>query len=570
MAWPYHLLDLTDEQKHERRLLLDQYGVYAQLSAFIPILAYQLYRLAIWVSSERQRSKVNYSAIPSSPTLKRSRASTAGSFARSWRTTIWWLGGEFTQGWPSRGQSIAAGAWTSWLLFLCIHKTGEDYLHITKRFGVVAASQFPVHYMLSMKSQYSPLAFAFRSSHEQLNAWHRISGRIIHFFLICHAGWYINFFVQAGVVKKRLTDPVVIVGIVGFFLIDIIAVTSLERVRRWSYRVFFVLHLMIGLWLLPLLFFHAKPLRIYVIESLVLFLFDLICRNLDTVTGFATITPVPHTKLVKLKIPIPESKISRFQAKPGQHVYLSIPPASRPLFSSASWIHDFLFNPFTVAEVSDTDITLVLRALHGPTTKALSSLARLSKARPPIKIEGPLGCSQRFPNLAADYDRVLLVAGGVGSTFIIPIYLHAQEQLAAEGKSSNRVELIWSMRSAAEAIWAVDSEKENPIEEDKNVKIFLTRSNSDDHDHLDEPVPVDGSVELDELQWTEEPVKATGCRERPDLRKIVDETFRHGNEERVAVLVCGPKQMARELREQVGRWVEKGRDVYFHDESFGW
>jgi hypothetical protein len=125
MAWPYHLLDLTDEQKHERRLLLDQYGVYAQLSAFIPILAYQLYRLAIWVSSERQRSKVNYSAIPSSPTLKRSRASTAGSFARSWRTTIWWLGGEFTQGWPSRGQSIAAGAWTSWLLFLCIHKTGE-------------------------------------------------------------------------------------------------------------------------------------------------------------------------------------------------------------------------------------------------------------------------------------------------------------------------------------------------------------------------------------------------------------------------------------------------------------
>ena len=421
-----------------------------------------------------------------------------------------------------------------------------------------------------MKSQYSPIAFAFRSSHEQLNAWHRISGRIIHFLLICHAGWYINYFVQAGVVKKRLTDPVVIVGIVGLFLINIIAVTSLERVRRWSYRVFFVVHLMIGLWLLPLLFFHAKPLRFYVVESLVLFLFDITCRNLDTVTGFATISLVPHTKLVKLKVPIPASKISRFQAKPGQHVYLSIPPASRPLFSSASWIHDFLYNPFTVAEVSDTDITLVLRALHGPTTKALGSLARLSKARPPIKIEGPLGYSQRFQNLAADYDRVLLVAGGVGSTFIIPIYLHAQEQLAAEDKSLDRVKLIWSMRSAAEAIWAVDSEKENAIEENENVKIFLTRSSSDDHNLLDDPIPVDGSVELDELQWTEEPVKATGGRERPDLRKTVDETFRQGNEERVAVLVCGPKQMARELREQVGRWVEKGRDVYFHDESFGW
>jgi len=424
--------------------------------------------------------------------------------------------------------------------------------------------------MLSMKSQYSPLAFVFRSSHEQLNAWHRISGRIIHFLLLCHAGWYINYFVQAGVVKKRLTDPVVIVGIIGLVLIDIVAATSLERMRRWSYRVFFILHLIIGLWLLPLIFFHAKPLRIYVIEALVLFLFDLTCRNLDTVTGFATITAVPHTKLVKLKIPIPESKIRRFQSKPGQHVYLSIPPESRPLLSSAPWIHDFLYNPFSVAKASGTDITLVLRALHGPTTKALSTLAQLSKAKPPIKIQGPLGCSQRFPNLAAEYDRVLLVAGGIGSTFILPIYLHVQEQLAAEGKSSDRAKLIWSMRSAAEAIWAVDSEKKNTVVEDKNAKVFLTRSNSDDQQHGDEPIPADGSVELDELQWTEEPVKATGGRERPDLRKIVDGTFRHGNEERVAVLVCGPKQMARELREQVGRWVKKGRDVYFHDESFGW
>jgi hypothetical protein len=125
MTWPYHLLDLSHEQKHERRLLLDRYGVYAQLSAFIPILAYQLYRLAVWVSSERKRSKVDYSAIPTSPTLKRSRASTSGTFAKNWRTTVWWLNGDLAQGWPSRGKLIAAGVWTSWLLFLCVHNTGE-------------------------------------------------------------------------------------------------------------------------------------------------------------------------------------------------------------------------------------------------------------------------------------------------------------------------------------------------------------------------------------------------------------------------------------------------------------
>jgi hypothetical protein len=130
MAWPYRLLDLSHEQKHERRLLLDRYGVYAQLSALIPILAYQLYRLGVWVHSERKRSKASYSIIPSSPTLKRSRASASGSFARNLRVTVWWLEGEFAKGWPSRGQFLAAGVWVSWLLFLCIHNTGEGaFLH---------------------------------------------------------------------------------------------------------------------------------------------------------------------------------------------------------------------------------------------------------------------------------------------------------------------------------------------------------------------------------------------------------------------------------------------------------
>ena len=62
----------------------------------------------------------------------------------------------------------------------------------------------------------------------------------------------------------------------------------------------------------------------------------------------------------------------------------------------------------------------------------------------------------------------------------------------------------------------------------------------------------------------------SGGMERPDLGKIVDEVFRAGNEERVAVLVCGPARMARELRKHVGKWVGRGREVWFHDESFGW
>lgn len=577
MGWPYHLLDLTHDEKHLRRLALDRYAVYSQLSALIPILAYQLYRLGGWVYSERQRAKVRYSAIPSSPGLKQSRTSTTGAVVRRWRAFVWWLKGEVAPTWGLRVHWIAGTTWMTWLLFLCVHQTGEDYLHITKRFGAIAAAQFPLHYMLAMKSLYSPLNLAFGSSHEELSPWHRLQGRVIYGLLFLHATWYLNYFVQAGVLATRLTARVVIIGYVAFFLMNILFSTSLEKVRRWSYRVFFVIHLVIGMALPPLLFFHASHLRIYVTEALALFIFDIICRKLDTITGYTTITPVPHTKLVKIRVPVPQSKIQRFRDAPGQHVYLQIPPESTPPYSSSPSLYELLYNPFTIASASNTEVTLVLRALHGPTTKALEHLSHLSKAHPPLNIEGPIGSSRHFPNLAADYDRILLVAGGVGSTFILPIYQHVRDQLVAEARSPDRVTMIWSMRSSSEALWAIDSssqatsesEEGTSIQDDENVEIFVT--GHDSHHGHNEPEPEDGSVEMSELTRKEDEagVKVT-ARDRPDLGRIVDGVFRKGEEERVAILVCGPKEMARELRRDVGRWVGKGREVWFHDESFGW
>jgi NAD(P)H-flavin reductase len=409
--------------------------------------------------------------------------------------------------------------------------------------------------MLSMRSIGSPLAFIFRSSHEQLNPWHQLSGRIIYFLLLNHAGWYINYFIQTGIFYRRLVDPIVIIGLTGFCLLTVVATTSLEIVRHWSYRVFYILHLAIGLWLLPLLFFHARPLRLYVSEAIALFLVNKVIQNLDTIQSLAIIAPVPLTGLLSIKVPIPASKLPRFNAAPGQHVYLFIPIASRANKSSQA-IHDFLFNPFTVADVSSTDITLVLRTLHGPTTKTLETLSTLPQPQS-IKLEGPYGSSRCFPNFAEKYDRILLVAGGIGATFILPIYRVLHEQLKTENETSNTLTFHWSIRSGAEASWAVEDPKEAAIlRNNENVKIYITGSNTDDQQN--------------DIEWAEERIKANGGRERPDLREIVDHVFRAGKEEKVAVFVCGTAEMAGELRVHVGRWVHRGREVWWHDERFGW
>jgi hypothetical protein len=140
MSWLYHFVNLTQEDIIQRRILLDRYGIYAQLSAFVPLLVYQLYRLGIWVSSQRKTSQVAYTGVPStsgSPVQKQIRLSTSGGLEKWWRSTLWWLEGELYPGWGLRSHWIAGLTWVSWLLFLTVHRTGDGE-HLPVFF-----SQFP-------------------------------------------------------------------------------------------------------------------------------------------------------------------------------------------------------------------------------------------------------------------------------------------------------------------------------------------------------------------------------------------------------------------------------------------
>jgi hypothetical protein len=126
MSYPYHfLLDLTPEQIALRRASLNQYGLYAHLSALIPIAGFQLYRLARWVLSERKNAKAGYAAIPGSPALKKARLAKSRG-VRVWgRKLAWWLDGEVWGLGGKRRLWIAGLAWGSWLAFLAVNGTGD-------------------------------------------------------------------------------------------------------------------------------------------------------------------------------------------------------------------------------------------------------------------------------------------------------------------------------------------------------------------------------------------------------------------------------------------------------------
>ncbi|KAJ5272601.1 hypothetical protein N7478_007726 [Penicillium angulare] len=413
-----------------------------------------------------------------------------------------------------------------------------------------------------MRTRFSPMIILFGTSHEQLILWHRTSGNIIMLFLLTHGVLYLNYYIVSGTLIEHLQGLHASTGVIAVSLGAGLAGTSLDAIRKWSYRVFFLCHLTIGLGIMPILFFHASPLRLYTIEALALFILDRILRRLDTVTEPVTITQIPHTDLMKIQVPIASSKLSRFEFNPGQHVYVAMPSEKSSKISKR-----LLSNPFTVAKVSSTGITLVLRALQGPTTQSLWLHARRFHSKPLLSIEGPYGCPISIPNLITNFDRILLVAGGIGATFTWPIYGALREQLEAESRDPDQLNFIWAVRSSAEASWISDSE-EQAFSEDPNIQIYLTRhhdlAESLDHELSDE------GIEMDDMHTN--PGLIGGIKPRigrPFLKDIVEQIFGINTGERVAVLFCGPQGMGRELRTHVRGWTVQGRDVMWHEESFG-
>ncbi|KAK4179363.1 putative ferric reductase transmembrane component [Triangularia setosa] len=604
---------LTEAEKQARRQALNNYGLAAQLSDLLPVVLILLYRLAKWVVRERVDGSSNgeYAAVPSSPVMKKRREEGVRSWSARKRRLQWWLGEDVAvQGhvYGQRDQWIVGTAWFLWLAALSLMDTGQDYLHLTKRFGIVAVSQYPLQYLLSLKSL-NPFSYLLKSSHEQVNRWHRVCARVTTALLFIHGGLYLNFYIQNNRLY-RLGVPIVLAGVIAFISLNLMLTTALRPIRRFSYRLFFLTHLLLAIAIPFLILFHAAPARSFMIQTLLVFFIDLISRKLDTVTGHASFESIPGTNLVKVTATIPHVKINRFRGNPGSHIYLSIPAAARATFvdptSISHLLFEFLFNPFTIASVSEqeSDLTLIARHNGGPMTAALGHYAVLAKSDPsrpslhnipsarnedkvPLNIEGPYGSVTHFPNFSS-FDRVLLVSGGVGATFTVPLY----KSILNENPNA-KVQLVWSVRTAGDATWALLNQK---MMDDENVQIFVTgvgegRTRGGVWDQRQEGEAGEGSGAEGATEMRRMFRRRSGShggngtggsgngerftslhnRQRPDLRRVVDEVFRHGqgNDEKVAVVVCGPEEMAKELREYVGDWVRRGRGVWWHKEGFG-
>ncbi|MCJ1228147.1 hypothetical protein MMC12_004808 [Toensbergia leucococca] len=580
MNWPYHFISLDAAQSARQRHLLDSYALFAQCSILILLLALQIPHLIRFVKSNHNSSRDGY-AHQRPERLATARRGVSPSRAL-WIRLKWFMGEEILRGWGTRWEWFVVGVWTMWLLVLIFRDTGDDYLHLTRRFAIVPASQLPIHYLLSAKS-WSPIQYLTRLSHEELNPYHRLLGRTLTVLFTIHGTLYLNFYVQSSLLLKRLQNLDVILGLTALSTLLLLNTTALARIRHKNYRLFFIAHVILSVSLLPTLYYHVSHIRIFVLETSLVYILLILQRNFSSHTSTATLTPIPSTSLLRITLSTPKP----LSHHPGQHIYLGFPATpTHPL-------NKLRLNPFTISSLPTpsqknlTTKTLIIRPLTGPTSTLLRLSTTLSNKATPLTLEGPYGASSHFPDFLTDYDRVLFVAGGVGATFTLPLYRDLRQRLvaSADTRSKERVRFVWSVRRRAEAKWGLEQLREEDGGDalPEGCEVYVTGEGRRIAEAGAKDEGEDGSIELRERERLLEGEDGDG-REgedgmesdstvrygRPDLKAIVNDVFDGKGTGKVAVLVCGPMGIGEALRKEVGRWVWMGREVFWHNEQFGW
>jgi predicted ferric reductase len=258
-----------------------------------------------------------------------------------------------------------------------------------------------------------------------------------------------------------------------------------------------------------------------------------------------------------------------FGYKSGQYVYVYFPP-----------FNFWESHPFTIAsyELSKPNnnqptVTLLFRTHNGVTRKLQKHLEAGPKDISCI-VEGPYGHYCPVDR----YDKVLLLAGGVGITAVFP-YLQYLSSV-----NINRVHFIWVVRDEDSMRWLSENIAKLVGFENFDIEIHITKTGTAGSEVVDvtkEHISDDLGSKPEEVGQpavvdNREPESDTTSLARhihvdskPCLRDVIAGYAKDNGS--LAVLACGPDTFVDEARSAVADNVTKAKGVIdYFEEAFTW
>lgn len=273
----------------------------------------------------------------------------------------------------------------------------------------------------------TPLAWLTAWSYERLNILHRYSGAFAVIHMIIHASSYSQYFASLGE-PSMLTMPTSIYGIIAGSSFIILGLSGIV-LRPWWYELFYYVHVLFFTLALVMIGLHQPSIvdgfLVITILTGVMWALDRLIRVFRLVFYSAnnkvTLTPLPHggTRVTLAKAPL--------GALSGKHCFLWIPS-----------IRSFETHPFTISAMDPLEF--VVKAHDGFTRELHDRALAQPGVQLKVSVEGSYGT---FPT-PANFDTVVLFAGGTGASFTFGAAFNALKQL--KEKNSSKIMFIWAVR----------------------------------------------------------------------------------------------------------------------------
>lgn len=359
-----------------------------------------------------------------------------------------------------------------------------------------------------------------------------------------------------------------ITGTAMFFTLALLIAMAQEPIRRHFFRVFRVLHIVLYLAVLILGALHGA-------EAMLVGKFFLILDNL-----FRHAYRVPRTYKATTSVNITQLpgditriafSIDGFSYRAGQYVFVCVPG-----ISVLEW------HPIALSSAPGSSTATVHVKAVGRWSRKLHAMAGelalrdIDAQEKPIKVffDGPYG--EPMVDIQGDtYSHILLIAGGMGITPMLSQWSSLRDQFS-RGRPLSRVHLVWATK---------DMDMVHSVTEDAAPQSTVAVANNDTAAHVFRADVYNTSPGPDDRHFIPDSKCFAGTelsihQGRPDLAGTVmaqmrtlleqDTTTSAAAGKRVAVMVCGPASLVKDVRMLCDTAaLTKGAPAFdFHAETF--
>lgn len=409
----------------------------------------------------------------------------------------------------------------------------------------------------------TPLSFLVPVTHVELNVLHRLTGIVAVLFIIAHAVLYTAALYTYGHLE-HLLNPTDIAGIIAGISMVILLVGLVRHARR-TYTAFYVSHILFFVLAVILAVAHrpnvAKKLPQAMLFTLGIWMVDRTIRGLGVLRYVFTTRATAHA--------LPGGATQIFlrgggRAVPGAHCFIWVP--------RLSLTHS---RPMTIVDNGPEGVEMVIRGYDG-VTRRLGELAAGKEGA--VRLWAFAGLSYGARPSVEGYDRLVLVAGGSGASFVFGFVNGLRGGVGGlervdcvcsfqrRGECSHGVCVGWHLTVTEHVAWyGQHLDNLGDMVPETNIQLHVTRGV-----HMG---PVYGTMDTrqeslgkygDETGTVETVVEQTPSRDeyscrhpvtfgRVDVEQVLGRpgTNKDGSPSRVLVVTCGPQGLTDAVRDAV-------------------